>query len=140
MIFIDTNVWCYYLDARLPEHLDVIPSIRKALTEETVALNTVVAMEIAHYLSRNMDGASMAETMRTLLNLRTLKIIDLDRRLLDESIGHLSAYFRSHGLGGRDATIIASILDHGVEALYTHDRGLVSICQELGINTVDPVR
>jgi len=139
MIFIDANIWCYYIDARLPEHHRVVPSVRKALTEDSVAINTVVAMELAHYLSRNMDGAATRETMRALLNLGTLKIIDFDKRLLNESIGYLSVYSGSHGLGGRDATIIASILGHGIGVLYTHERGLASLCQELGITIHDPV-
>ena len=140
MIFIDTNIWCYYIDARLPEHLSVVEHVRKALREESIATNTVVAMELAHYLSRSLDGARVRETIHAFLNLRSLTIIDLDRHLLEEAVDYLARYAGSRGLGGRDSTIIASIVRLGVDTLFTHDRSLGALAEELGVRAVDPVQ
>ncbi|MDH5792587.1 MAG: type II toxin-antitoxin system VapC family toxin [Candidatus Bathyarchaeota archaeon] len=140
MIFIDTNIWCYYLDARLPEHEGVVEPVRKALREEAIGTNTVVAVELAHYLSRSLDGAGMREAMETFTSLGNLIIDELDRRLLDDSIDYLARYAASHGLGGRDSTIIASIMRLGATTLYTHDRSLGALATELGKELVDPVQ
>ena len=55
MTFIDTNIWSYYFDARLPEHKHVRDPLNNVLKNREVAINTVIVMEVAHYLPRNLD-------------------------------------------------------------------------------------
>ncbi|MGD0405444.1 MAG: hypothetical protein ABSB10_02165 [Candidatus Bathyarchaeia archaeon] len=53
MIFIDSNMWCYYFDKRLPEHEQVRDIMRKTITSEDIVCNTLIILEVAHYLVRH---------------------------------------------------------------------------------------
>lgn len=139
-IFIDTNVWCYYFDARLPEHAPVSNVLRSTIRDRTVVVNTVVVMEVAHYLARNLERDEAKNRADMFMNLRSLSIIDFDKPLLRDSIDFLIRYARSHGLGGRDSTIISSLMRHGINTLMTHDESLGIIASQLGIETIDPVK
>lgn len=44
MLLIDANIWCYYFDARHPEHEQVKMLIRQALLSERLAVNTLVVI------------------------------------------------------------------------------------------------
>jgi predicted nucleic acid-binding protein len=47
LIFVDSNIWCYYFDRSTTEH-DVVSERLEDALESGVAINTVVAMEVAH--------------------------------------------------------------------------------------------
>ena len=51
LIFIDSNIWCYYFDRSATEHDIVSEKLEQAL-DEGVAINTVVEMEVAEYLAK----------------------------------------------------------------------------------------
>jgi len=53
LIFIDSNIWCYYFDRSALEHDIVSEKLEQAL-DDGVAINTVVEMEVAHYLIKNL--------------------------------------------------------------------------------------
>jgi predicted nucleic acid-binding protein len=139
MFFIDANIWCYYFDARHPEHEPVRGFMRRALLGETLAVNTLIVMEVAHYLNRNLSRDEAKKKTDNLLTLENLRIHDFDRERLVESLDILNKYSRSHGLGGRDATIVSSVKSHGVEHLVTHDKALAEVARLESVNVVDPV-
>ncbi len=121
MAYIDSNIWCYYMDSRLPEHPQVKAPIRETLMKGQIYVNTVTVMEVAHYLTRNLNTTSAREKIKALLNLRALKILDFDRETMNASLVLLEKFGGSMGLGGRDSTIIASLLKNNVDTLFTHD-------------------
>ena len=139
MIFVDTNIWCYFFDARLPEHEYVKEAMREVLMEETVAVNTVTVMEVAHYLTRNLSEAEAKRKAEIFVNLRNMKILDFDRALMGVAIDYLTTYARSDGLGGRDSTVIASLSKFGIKRLLTHDRSLGAFAEKLGFEPIDPI-
>ena len=139
MIFIDSNIWCYYFDSRVSEHKRVIEPVREALREGAIFVNTVVIMEVAHYLSRYLSESDVREKVNIFVNLRNLRILDFDRSLLDASVDLLARFAESHGLGGRDATIVASLIKHGINVLVTHDKSLGSLVETLAIKVQDPI-
>jgi predicted nucleic acid-binding protein len=53
LIFIDSNIWCYYFDRSAQEHNIVSDKLEKVL-EGRGAINTVIEMEVAHYLIKNL--------------------------------------------------------------------------------------
>jgi predicted nucleic acid-binding protein len=63
LIFVDSNIWCYYFDRSAQEHNIVSDKLEKAL-EDRVAINTVIEMEVAHYLIKNLglEGKSKMYT------------------------------------------------------------------------------
>jgi len=139
MIFIDSNMWCYYLDARLHEHRHVIEPLRDILKGSEVAINTVVAMEVAHYLTRNLDEQEARDKIESFVNLSSMDIVDFDRALMNTALDYLARFGKSEGLGGRDSTIIATIDKLKIETLLTHDKNLAAIVTKLGIKTMDPI-
>lgn len=139
MIFVDTNIWCYYFDSRLPEHKHVRETLRNTLKSREVFINTVIAMEVAHYLTRNLDEAKAKEKVESFINLRNMKVIDFDKSLMAISLEHLTRYAKSDGLGGRDSTILASLDRSKIETLFTHDKNLKSLAQKLGVKIIDPI-
>jgi uncharacterized protein len=140
MIFIDSNIWCYYFDQRLPEHQLVRDPIRQVLlSSQELFCNTIVVMEIAHYLVRHFGEKEASKKIESFVNLRNLKILDFDTKTMAESLTNLITYGYSTGLGGRDATIIASMNSQGIKALITHNEVFKRLSEKLGLNIIDPV-
>lgn len=139
MIFVDTNIWCYYFDARLPEHKHVKEAMRNTLKSGEVIINTVIVIEVAHYLTRNLDEAEAKEKVESFINLRNMKVVDFDKALLTISLEYLTRYAKSDRLGGRDSTILASLDRLTIETLFTHDQNLKSLAQKLGVKIIDPI-
>jgi len=132
MTFIDSNIWCYYLDRSAREH-DAVSKCLEQVLEGCVAINTVVAMEVAHYLIRN-QGNRGKKKMDLFLSY-PMEIVDFDQSLARESIEYLAKYSQT-GIGGRDATILASMQMLGIQKLMTHDRAFKRIDF---IEVIDPI-
>jgi predicted nucleic acid-binding protein len=132
LIFIDSNIWCYYFDRSAQEHDVVSGKLEHALTG-SVAINTVIEMEVAHYLIKNL-GAVGKRKMDVFLSF-PMEIVDFDYLLAKRSID-LLAKFSQTGIGGRDATILASMEELGIKKLMTHDRAFKRIDS---IEVIDPI-
>lgn len=140
MIFIDSNIWCYYFDKRLPEHPLVREQIRQILlSSEELVSNTVVVMEIAHYIVRHFTVEDARKKIEHFVNLRNLRILDFDSKLMAESLDHLLEFGYSDGLGGRDATIIAVMNSQGIKTLLSHDDAFRRLSDRVAFKVVDPV-
>jgi uncharacterized protein len=140
MIFIDSNIWCYYFDKRLPEHQIVREPIRQIITSsEEIISNTIVVMEIAHYLVRHFAEEVARKKIAHFVNLRNLRILGFDTKLMAESIEQLLCYGYSDGLGGRDATIIAAMNSEGIQTLVSHDDAIKRIAKRQPFTVIDPV-
>jgi len=139
MIFVDANIWCYFFDARLPEHEHVKGAMREVLMREKVAVNTVIVMEAVHYLTRNLSEAEASVKTEAFVNLGNMRVLDFDRALMGVAVEYLTTYARSDGLGGRDSTVIASLSKFGIKRLMTHDRTLGAFAEKLGFESIDPI-
>ena len=140
MIFIDSNIWCYYFDQRLPEHQLVREPIRQILlSPQQIICNTIVVMEIAHYLVRHFGKDEARSKIEHFIKLGNLNILDFDAKTMAESIDNLLNYNYSHGLGGRDSTILASMNLHNVKTLITHDDAFKRLSNKTHYNIIDPV-
>lgn len=136
MVFIDSNIWCYYFDRSADEHEAVAEEIDHLIDEgEDLHINTVVLMEVGHFLVKNLGGVKGKEKLDHMLQ-HSFKITDLDYPLTRDSLEVLKREHQT-GIGGRDATIIASMKEEGVEQLLTHDKAFERI---EGIDVIDPVR
>lgn len=134
MIMIDSNIWAYYFDVDAPEHKYVAPAVRKSL-QEGVLINTVVAVEVAHFLIKNLGPVVGKEKLDVFFSF-PLQVDELTLDLTREATEELSKY--SHlGVGGRDATLLASMRRKGVTKLMTHDEALKRVP---GIAAFDPVK
>jgi predicted nucleic acid-binding protein len=118
LIYVDSNYWIYWLDGRLPEHKRVLPAMREAI-ESGILMNYVTLMEIGHYL-RRLPYRAFIPKIEMILNLSTLVFADLDDRITRSAMEMLPRY-SGKGLGVRDCVVIATMLDHELKDIMTHD-------------------
>jgi predicted nucleic acid-binding protein len=133
LIFVDSNIWCYYFDRSAPEH-DVVSEKLEEVLDDGGAINTVVAMEVAHYLIKNMGSNEGRNKMGLFLSY-PMEIMDFDQYLARRSVEFLAKYSQT-GIGGRDATILSSMEELETKKLMTHDRAFKRLDF---IEVVDPI-
>lgn len=134
MIFTDSNIWCYYFDRSAEEHEVVSRALEETLQKEDLAMNTVVLMEISHYLIKNLGAVKGKNKVEELLGF-PFRVADFDENQFRNSVEILSQYTHT-GIGGRDATILATMKKLDIKKLLTHDQSFKPIDF---IEVVDPV-
>ncbi len=134
ILIIDTNIWVYYFDQDSPEHKFVVGPVEKALKSEQIEINTIIIMELAHFLIKNLGPVDGGEKLGLFLRF-PLVISDFEYRSALDSVEMLKRY--SHlGVGGRDATVLALMNRARVKKIMTHDEALKKVdCVE----ATDPV-
>jgi predicted nucleic acid-binding protein len=140
MIFVDSNIWCYYFDQRVPEHKYVREPMREIIKSEEIACNTIIVMEVAHYLVRHFDEKSARKKIDFFINLRNMQISAFNRRMMQESLESLLEYSNGVGLGGRDATIIATLNSQNIRRIITHDGVFKRLATKLTFEVTDPIQ
>jgi predicted nucleic acid-binding protein len=142
MIAIDSMIWIYNCDTNSNEHRNVRRWLRGyekrkgILQSEQILLNTVITMEVLHNLRRvaRLPANLVYDYVSKMISMNNIFTESLDIALVQESMQVLEDYYE-YGIGGRDATILASMRRNGVKRLATHDRNLLSV---LDIERVDP--
>lgn len=118
---IDSNIWAYYLDRTTPEHEKVLAPVRRVLKGE-VWINTIIQIEVAHYLVKRLGPLAGAERAEGFMRYH-FKVDELTAERVHESVELLGRH--SHlGVGGRDATLLATMRAVGIRRLMTHDEAL----------------
>ena len=135
MIFIDSNIWCYFFDESSTEHKKVTSFIEKIIEKEEILINTPVIMEVSHFLVKNLGPVTGRKKIDSFLEFPFI-VEDLNYSTTKEAISLLCEY--SHeGIGGRDATILASIKKAGIKNIVTHDKSFKNI---RWLNVIDPIK
>ena len=129
-----------YLCLRLPEHESVRDRMREILKLEEIACNTIIVMEVSHYLVRNFTERTARKKINYFVNLGTMKITDFNKVILNQAIESLLARGYSEGLGGRDATIIATMKMQNIMKIVSHDNMFKRLEKELKFEVIDPVQ
>ncbi len=140
MLFVDSNIWCYYFDQRFPEHVSVREAMREIITSEDIACNTIVVMEVAHYIVRHFPEQIARKKIEYFVNLGNLQIADFNRIALNETIESLLHYSFAEGLGGRDATVIATMKLQNVKKIVSHDSIFRRLADKLEFELIDPAQ
>ena len=140
MLFVDSNVWCYYFDQRLSEHAHVRDAMREIIKSEEIACNTVIVMEVAHYLVRHFTEKIARKKIETFVNLSNIDIADFNRQALNETVESLLAYAYAEGLGGRDATVIATMKLLSIKKIVSHDDIFRRLANKLELEVIDPAQ
>ena len=134
ILIVDTNIWAYYLDQDSPEHESVVGPVERALRSEQIAINTIIIMELAHFLVKNLGPINGAEKLGLFLRF-PLVISNFDYKGALDSVEMLKRH--SHlGVGGRDATILALMSRAGIKKIMTHDDSLKKV---EWVDAIDPV-
>ena len=122
---LDTNIVCYALDNRYPEH-EKIKDLLITLTQESlVALNPTVLHEAYHTLVYYSEWTP-EETARRLTSLLKHPFIEFYNQTQKITIVALNLAVK-HRLDGRDALIVANYIANKIPVLYTHDKQLLNL-------------
>jgi predicted nucleic acid-binding protein len=134
LIFIDSNYWIYLFDSTCREHKYIADHFKKIYDTTSLAINTVVMIEVMHYLVKRL-GPTVAKKKLQLFSYIDFIIGNLEFEQLDSIFEVLSKYFHT-GIGGRDATILSFMEDHKITQLCTHDKVFTKIPN---LEIVDPI-
>ena len=112
----------------------MVGPIEKALKSEQIAVNTIIIMELAHFLIKNLGPVDGGEKLGLFLRF-PLVISDFGYRNALDAVEMLKRY--SHlGVGGRDATLLALMSEAGIKMIMTHDEAIKKVDW---LEAVDPV-
>ena len=125
VVGLDTNILCYCLDPAYPEHERLRKLLLDLSSDNAVAINPTIVHEAYHTLvfGQKFTPAEARRRLGMLLEHPYIEFYNQTKRTC--LIGMRLA--EMHGLGGRDALIIASFVGNRVPAMLTHDRELLSL-------------
>ena len=124
-IGLDTNILCYALDRRYPEHEKVKDLLIALSQENLVALNPTVLHEAYHTLVFYSEWTP-EEAARRLTALLRHPFIEFFNQTQKTSLIALNLAVK-HNLDGRDALITANYIANKIPILYTHDKALLKL-------------
>jgi predicted nucleic acid-binding protein len=134
-------IWIYEFDPHSPESQNVKKWMRGekgALNHyDDIILSTIIPLEVLHAISKKLQtNYTLAyNAVLAIVGLQNVNVIDFDSRLLLKSMEVLGKY-RTFGIGGRDASILAAMDDQNVNRIATHDKNILSITD---YQRIDPV-
>ena len=133
MIAVDSNMLIYALNGAVPEHRAAVKAIKRA-EKEGILVNTLILMEVCHHLVKRLGAVDGPQRASGFLAGPFGCVEEFDETLLGESLEVL-ARFTHLGIGGRDASVIATMNRHEVRRLLTHDEAFKRVP---GVEVVDP--
>ena len=125
-------IWIYEFDPYSPESQNVQKWMRGekgALNHyDDIVLNTIIPLEVLHAMNKKMKGnyTLAYNAALAIMSIQTVTVVDFDIRLLMKSMELLGKY-KTIGIGGRDASILAAMIDQNVSHIATHDKNILSI-------------
>jgi uncharacterized protein len=134
IVFIDSNYWIYLLDKTCDEHEHVINHFNDLYDNSSLAINTIVMVEVMHYLVKRL-GTIIAKQKWQLFSSIDFIVGNLEFEELDRVFEVLSKFSHT-GIGGRDATILSFMEDNNITKLCTHDKAFKQIPE---IEIIDPI-
>jgi predicted nucleic acid-binding protein len=114
--------------------------MREIIKSEKIACNTLIVMEVAHYLVRHFPEKVARKKIETFINLANIDIVDFNRQALSQTIETLLAYAYNEGLGGRDATVIASVKLQNIKKIVSHDDIFKRLANKLELEVINPAQ
>ena len=94
ILTIDTNIWASYFDKDSAEHKFVAGPVDKAIRAEQILTNTVIVMELSHFLVKNLGPVEGGEKINFFLSY-PLVIEELDYKAALGSCRRAEAIFAS---------------------------------------------
>ena len=113
-------------------------ALREIIKSEKISCNTIVAIEVAHYLVRHFTEQIARKKIEYFINLVNLHIVDFNLQILNQSVEELLSYAYDDGLGGRDATIVATMKLQEIKRIVSHDDIFKRLAGKLDLEVIDP--
>lgn len=125
VVGLDTNILCYSLDPAYAEHERLGNMLLDLSSENVVAINPTIVHETYHTLVFGQKF-SPSEALKRLQLVLWHPYVEFYSQTKRICLMGMSLAVK-HGLGGRDALIIANFLGNKVPTMYTHDQELLSL-------------
>lgn len=132
---IDSNIIVYSINKDLPEHRPCKRFlVNVAKGEEVVSIPTIVFMESYHALVYvyKFSPKKVIQRLSAIVDSSYVNVLSI-------STGTIYLAFeiaRSFQTGGRDSLIAASLLEHSIDEIYSHDKDFDEIER---IKRIDPI-
>jgi predicted nucleic acid-binding protein len=122
---LDTNILCYSLDPAYPEHAETKDLLLDLSPEKTVAINPTILHETYHTLvyGQKFTAAEAQRRLKLILRHPYIEFYNQTKRTCNIGLDMAAR----HGLGGRDALIIANYIGNKVPVILTHDSRLLHL-------------
>lgn len=134
IIFVDSNYWIYLFDKTTIEHESVKNHFNNLYDEAILAINTVVMMEVMHYLVKRL-GSEIAKEKWELFSSIDFVVGNLEFEDLDNIFSTLCKYSHT-GIGGRDSTILSFMEINQISKICTHDNAFKKVPN---LEIIDPI-
>lgn len=140
-IALDTNILCYALDPLYLEHSRLRDLLLNLSQDFTVAVNPTVIHETYHTLVFRQKWLP-EDARRHLAMLMKHPFVEFYNQTKTVALIGLRLAER-HGLGGRDALVVANYIANKTPILYTHDADLLEfgeiVWKKFKMTVVDPL-
>ena len=141
-MLIDSQIWIYYIDPNAEENENVNLLIEGSnkngvLFREKIISNPVIPVEVAHsfFANTKLQIDDSYDLVISLFNFENIEIKDFDIENLFDCLKIL-ANFRTQGIGGRDAMILATMKKYYIPTLVTYVKNLLRLTE---LNRIDPI-
>ncbi|MHA1520718.1 MAG: type II toxin-antitoxin system VapC family toxin [Promethearchaeota archaeon] len=135
IIFLDSNYWIYLFDQATKEHVLIKDHFESIFGKYQLASNTVVLLETMHYMVKRLGSELVKEKWEWFMAMDLL-IDELTLPGINSTFEEFLKYSHT-GIGGRDASILASMKRLGdIRTLITHDQDFLKIPE---IEVIDPM-
>lgn len=134
IIFVDSNYWIYLFDKTSIEHESVKNHFNLLYDEAVLAVNTIVMMEVMHYLVKRL-GTETAKEKWEIFSSMDFVVGNLEYGDLDLIFSTLCKHSHT-GIGGRDATILSFLEINQINMICTHDKAFKKVPN---LEIIDPI-
>lgn len=142
MLIIDSQIWIYYYDINSLEHDNVKKWMEGekndgVLFSSKIAINAIIPIEIANnlYGMRKMEKNLIEKLVINLISLKNSEFTEINQNLIFEALRILKK-FRLKGIGGREALILATMINYPIKTIATNDTNILAITD---IKRIDPI-
>ncbi len=104
---------------------------------DRIVLPNIIPLEVLHTLSRktSLDFNVAIQVTETLMSYQRVYLADVTLNSLRDSIKTMEMY-KNYGIGGRDALILATMIQEGVQTIVTNDKCILAIDDFVRINPI----
>ena len=133
-------IWIYLIDPNAKENTIVITYLEGSsgiLYAEEIGLNPIIPLEVAHNIFGNqqLNTLEFYSLISRLFLSENITIFDINLETVNTALNILKNY-RPQGIGGRDSFILATMHQHGIDTIVTHDKNILMLFE---LKRIDPV-
>ena len=135
-VFIDANIFIYFLDESSAKHKDVVKSLQALVdNEHTLYTSHHVLEEVLFIVSKLVSKRSIVSVaVETIATMPGLCLIEPVEDF--EFIRRYSSLYQKSQVGINDALLLQLIIDGNIKKLFSYDKAFLKTAGSMGIGAV----